>query len=275
MFGENVIMADEKNQTIMYYSQRRSINDKVIAIGRTKIVAIITLVAIIMAVAVAYTLILLFADNNFPVLFVLNMAIFIPIVIAPVLAWPLVGSHFRLINIERELYFSATYDMLTGFLSRNAFFSNLKLVHDLAIRNKTPLTIASIDIDEFKKINDSYGHAAGDEVLRVFGDLVKSAVRKSDFVGRVGGDEFVLVLPYTEVAEASHVAENIRALVENTPVTYGNMQISFSLSIGISQVDSFTPEMIDEVLVYSDKALYQAKQSGRNCVVVSAFALVQ
>ncbi len=268
-------MADEKNQTIMYYSQRRSINDKVIAIGRTKIVAIITLVAIIMAVAVAYTLILLFADNNFPVLFVLNMAIFIPIVIAPVLAWPLVGSHFRLINIERELYFSATYDMLTGFLSRNAFFSNLKLVHDLAIRNKTPLTIASIDIDEFKKINDSYGHAAGDEVLRVFGDLVKSAVRKSDFVGRVGGDEFVLVLPYTEVAEASHVAENIRALVENTPVTYGNMQISFSLSIGISQVDSFTPEMIDEVLVYSDKALYQAKQSGRNCVVVSAFALVQ
>lgn len=268
-------MADEKNQTIMYHSQRRSINDKVIAIGRTKIVAIITLVAIIMAVAVAYTLILLFADNNFPVLFVLNMAIFIPIVIAPVLAWPLVGSHFRLINIERELYFSATYDMLTGFLSRNAFFSNLKLVHDLAIRNKTPLTIASIDIDEFKKINDSYGHAAGDEVLRVFGDLVKSAVRKSDFVGRVGGDEFVLVLPYTEVAEASHVAENIRALVENTPVTYGNMQISFSLSIGISQVDSFTPEMIDEVLVYSDKALYQAKQSGRNCVVVSAFALVQ
>lgn len=263
-------MADEKNQNIVYQSQRRSINEKVIAIGRTKIVAIITFIAMIMAVTIAYSLIQLFADSNFPVFFVLMMAIFIPILIAPVLAWPLVGSHFKLIDIERELYFSATYDMLTGFLSRNAFFSNLKVVHDLAIRNKTPLSVASIDIDEFKRINDSYGHAAGDEVLRVFGELVKSVVRKSDFFGRVGGDEFVLVLPYTDVAEARHVVENIRALVANTPVTYANKKISFSLSIGVSRIDSFNPEMVDELLVHSDKALYQAKQLGRNCVVVIA-----
>lgn len=261
-------MADAMNHNSLDRGQHRSMMSKMVSIGRTKMVVLITLVAMIMAIAIAYAIILLFADNHFPVSLVLKMAAFIPILIAPILAWPLVGSHIKLIEIEQALYFSASYDMLTGFLSRYAFFSNLEVVHNLAIRNKTPLSIASIDIDEFKKINDSYGHAAGDEVLRTLGVLVKDIVRKSDFIGRVGGDEFVLVLPNTDAAQARHVAENIRALIANTPVAYANMHIRLSLSIGVSQVDAFIPEMIDELLVASDKALYQAKQSGRNCVVV-------
>lgn len=267
-------MEDDKNQNIEYDSQRRSIHDKVIAVGRTKIVVIITLVAIIMAVAIAYVLILLFADNNFPVFFVLKMATFIPIVIAPVLAWPLVGSHLKLISIEKDLYFSATYDMLTGFLSRNAFFSNLQVVHDLSLRNKSTLSIASIDIDNFKKVNDTYGHAAGDAVLKAFGQLVKSAVRKSDFVGRIGGDEFALVLPFTGINEAMKVAENIRTQAANMNVDFGGLKIQFTLSIGIFESDSIIPVTLDEILSNSDSALYQAKKSGRNCIIANKIPLV-
>jgi diguanylate cyclase (GGDEF)-like protein len=261
-------MADAMNHNSLDRSQLGSMMNKLFMIGRIKMVALITLVAVIMAIGIAYAIILLFADHEFPVSFVLKMAAFIPVVITPILAWPLVVRHIKLIEIEQALYFSASYDMLTGFLSRYAFFSHLEAVHKLALRNKTPLSIASIDIDEFKKINDSYGHAAGDEVLRTLGVLVKNIVRKSDFIGRVGGDEFVLVLPNTNATQASHVANTIRALIANTPVAYANTQIRLSLSIGVAQVDTLNPEMIDELLVASDKALYQAKQSGRNCVVV-------
>jgi diguanylate cyclase (GGDEF)-like protein len=248
-------------------------NDRVIALGRTKVVTVITLMAIVMAVAITYVLIQLFADDNFPILFVLKMATFISVIIAPVLAWPFVGTYFKSIHLERELYFMATYDMLTGLLSRNAFFSHLQVLHDIVARNKSPMSIACIDIDDFKKINDNYGHAAGDEVLKAFGVLIKNVVRKSDLVGRIGGDEFSLVLPYTGIAEARQLAENIRAIAANTQVNYGNVKIQFTLSIGISQADTLAPVLINEILVPSDKALYQAKQSGRNCVVMSAYPL--
>lgn len=249
-------------------SQHRSALNKLFNIGRGKMVALVTLVAIALAIAMAYLIILLFADQPFDTPLVLKMAAFIPAVITPILAWPLVGRHIKLMEIERSLYFSASYDMLTGFLSRHAFFNNLEVLHQLALRNKTPLSIVSIDIDDFKHINDTYGHPAGDEVLRKLGSLIHNVVRKSDFIGRVGGDEFVLVLPNTHALQAQHVAENIRALIANTPVVYADRQITFSLSIGVSHVDAVSPQMMDELLVASDKALYQAKQSGRNRVVI-------
>jgi len=265
-----MMLNGRKNKSRADEVDRHVLDDKVTTLGRTKIVAIITLIAVVMAVGIAYTLICLFAGDGFPAFFVLKMATFIPLIIAPTLAWPLVGSHLKLIAAERALYTSATYDMLTGFLSRNAFFNNVQLAHELAIRNKSPLSIAIIDIDEFKKINDTHGHAAGDAVLKSLGVLIKNVVRKSDFIGRVGGDEFALVLPSTGIAEAQKVAENIRHLAANTSVNYRDLTLKFTLSIGISQGDLLVPALFEEVLAASDQALYAAKKSGRNCIVAQA-----
>lgn len=267
-----MMLNGRKNRSIQDEVDRHAWDDKVTALGPVKIVAIITLIAIIMAVGISYTLIYLFAGNGFPVIFVLKMAAFIPIMIAPALAWPLVGSHLKLIAAEHALYTSATYDMLTGFLSRNAFFNNVQFAHELATRNKSPLSIAIIDIDEFKKINDTHGHAAGDAVLKSLGALIKNAVRKSDFIGRVGGDEFALVLPNTGLAEAQKVTENIRKLAANTTVQFGNLTLNITLSIGLSQGDTLVTAPFNEILAAADQALYDAKKSGRNRVVVQVQA---
>jgi len=265
-----MMLNGRKNKSHPVEVERHKFDDKVIALGRTKIIVIITLIAVLMAIGIAYTLIYLFADDSFPVIFVLKMAIFIPIIIAPTLAWPLVGSHLKLITAERALYKSATYDMLTGFLSRNAFLNNLQFAYELAIRNNSPLSIAIIDIDEFKKINDTHGHAAGDAVLKSLGVMIKNVVRKSDFIGRVGGDEFALVLTSTSITEAQKVAENIRNLAANTSVNYRDLALKFTLSIGLSQGNLINPSQIDEVLATSDQALYAAKKSGKNCIVAQA-----
>jgi len=260
-------MGSKQTDSSFKVDDHEAISDRFIAIGVRKLIFIITIVTALVAVVMAYVLVLLFADQNIPTFLVLSMAAFIPIVITPAVVWPLVGGLLNSINKQRELYMTATYDMLTGCLSRNAFFSNLQSLYDLSIRNNTPFSIISIDVDEFKQINDVNGHAAGDDVLRALGRLLTNAVRKSDFIGRIGGDEFVLVLPYTAVSEANNIAENIRGLVSELPIFFDGKRLDFTLSIGISLVNTLKHQPIDDLLLDSDKALYQAKESGRNCIV--------
>jgi diguanylate cyclase (GGDEF)-like protein/PAS domain S-box-containing protein len=172
-------------------------------------------------------------------------------------------------RMEAELQQLATTDYLTGLPNRRHFMS--KLTEELARiqRLGVPRTsVLMIDIDHFKNINDSHGHATGDLVLKHFADVARRALRRIDTVGRVGGEEFAFILPGADVHEAEIFAERFREKIEHSHVTHEALEIAFTVSIGISAID---PEdaNADAILNRTDKALYRAKTSGRNRVEIA------
>ena len=120
------------------------------------------------------------------------------------------------------------------------------------------------DIDFFKKVNDTYGHAAGDEVLREVAARIKTHLRESDIPSRYGGEEFAVLLPYTHIEEAKIVGERLRKAVESKPVELDNQTINVTISMGLAEYNR--KESGEELFERADKALYEAKTSGRNRV---------
>lgn len=165
----------------------------------------------------------------------------------------------------------ATLDALTNLNNRRQFETRLGQEIAIAKRQSHPLCAMMIDIDFFKKVNDTYGHAAGDEVLRAVAGIIKEALRESDIPARYGGEEFAILLPYTKLEEAVLVGERLRNTVENTPVTINQespekQDISVTISMGLAEYDK--SESGEALFERADKALYQAKTSGRNRVCV-------
>lgn len=151
-------------------------------------------------------------------------------------------------------------DHLTGIINRRAFEKILKREISLALRHKLPLSFVMIDIDYFKKINDTYGHEAGDHVLKTFAKKLKKLIRQEDILGRFGGEEFALLLPYTNIENAFQAVERIRQRIERVKIKgiKGNITASF----GITEI---LPTDDDKSLVKrADDALYEAKAKGRN-----------
>ncbi|HPU02227.1 MAG TPA: GGDEF domain-containing protein, partial [Bacillota bacterium] len=120
----------------------------------------------------------------------------------------------------------------------------------------------------FKIINDTFGHAAGDEVIREIGSIIMTSFRKTDIAGRIGGEEFAVVLRNASLEEAKMVAEKFRETVANRKVNYGEQEISFTVSIGMAAIRGNIDDIddIEDVLKKADDALYKAKAKGRNCV---------
>jgi diguanylate cyclase (GGDEF)-like protein len=156
-------------------------------------------------------------------------------------------------------------DPLTSTLNRRGFLKVGEREMERARRRGELLPVVMLDIDHFKDINDHYGHRAGDQVLRAFAAAVRSRLRKSDAFGRVGGEEFALLLPETTLDQAKVVAERIRRDVEAITVPHGNTPIRFTCSIGVAEQ---TPAVndLDGLLRTADAALYRAKAEGRNRV---------
>lgn len=169
---------------------------------------------------------------------------------------------------EKALLDACRHDSLSGALSRG--YLNELAEHDMALarRHRRPLAVALLDIDWFKRINDRYGHAAGDTALRALVEACRSAMRRSDYIGRIGGEEFVCVMPETGVAEALACAERIRERVGalRLPVPGGAMH--FTVSLGVCVLDAHHPDW-DALLRDADAAMYQAKSEGRNRVVLA------
>lgn len=158
----------------------------------------------------------------------------------------------------------ASHDRLTGVSNRETLLATLGAEVDRAVRHGNPLSVAFIDIDRFKPINDIYGHNSGDAVLRQVADLVSDSIRTSDTFGRYGGEEFMLILPETAPEEAVAVAEKLRALVMREPLRVaGNQTLRTTISVGIASGTG--SELRLEVLVdRADAAMYAAKSLGRN-----------
>ena len=158
----------------------------------------------------------------------------------------------------------ATLDALTNLNNRRQF--EVRLGQEIATtkRQKNPLCAMMIDIDFFKKVNDTYGHASGDIVLRTVAQIIKEHLRESDIPSRYGGEEFAILLPFTHIDEAQIVGERLRKAVEETPVCLDKMNINVTISMGLAELDS--NESGEDLFKRADKALYEAKESGRNRV---------
>ena len=158
-------------------------------------------------------------------------------------------------------------DPLTGVRNRRSFHQQTEPVMKLAKRHTRPLSAAMLDIDFFKKVNDTYGHGTGDEVLCGIADVLLNAVRSSDIVGRYGGEEFCFVFPETGIETARRVVERIRIAVAGLQFRCGENAFSITASIGAAELIG-SDESLDQLLSRCDQALYRAKESGRNRVVV-------
>lgn len=181
-----------------------------------------------------------------------------------------VGFHHHVTRwrqLERELTRLATEDTLTGIANRRRFTEEATRQLALAQRSHQPLSLLIFDLDHFKCINDAYGHQAGDTVLVETVRRALQVLRQSDLAGRWGGEEFVVLLPDSSLADAIQAAERLRMLLESSPVTHGAVQIPVTLSGGVAQL--LTQEALEQLVGRADKALYQAKQEGRNRIVAA------
>jgi diguanylate cyclase (GGDEF)-like protein/PAS domain S-box-containing protein len=167
-----------------------------------------------------------------------------------------------------QLEQQALTDPLTGLPNRRAFDLEASRVMAHAKREGWPVTVGIADIDWFKKVNDQYGHAAGDTVLRSVAQATQTLVRGGDLFGRIGGEEFGLLLPRATASQATAIAERIRILLAGTPITLAShATISITISIGLAELDP--RNSFESALAQADAALYQAKLTGRNRVVVA------
>ena len=167
----------------------------------------------------------------------------------------------------------ALEDALTGLNNRRAFMNSAETELMRAKREKTAVTVALMDLDHFKSVNDTYGHEVGDNVLKHFAGLMKESMRGTDIFGRIGGEEFAIVLPRIDKDGALKILERFCQKVASTPCEYidsnGEHQaLSYSVSIGFTGPSILqTDETVDKLLSFADTALYKAKEKGRNCVV--------
>ena len=161
----------------------------------------------------------------------------------------------------------ATHDDLTGLLNRRAMLDRMQLEQRRSLRSGSPLLIAQLDIDHFKAVNDTHGHAAGDLVLQSFADTVRRNVRDTDVLARWGGEEFVLLLCDTPASDAVTLMERLRQAVQamQVPVAQGGQPITVTVSIGLARHTPADP--LAGTLERADRALYAAKAGGRNRVV--------
>ena len=172
----------------------------------------------------------------------------------------------KLVVDELELRLLASTDSLTGTMSRRSFHEQTNREMDRAKRYGKHLSCAVIDIDHFKSINDTYGHGAGDFVLQRVGSIIKSALRASDYIGRIGGEEFAVLFPETALMPAFEVAERLRAALEAETMEVFGGTICVTASIGVAEARG-AASTTDMLLRHADVAMYEAKLGGRNRVV--------
>jgi len=171
-------------------------------------------------------------------------------------------------DLEQDLQRMATVDSLSGAWNRRYFSELCTSEIERAGRYKHPLAFLLLDVDHFKSINDTMGHATGDEAIRALGQTCRETLRASDSLGRIGGEEFAVLLPETELDAAQTLAERLRAAMERLELHSPNGEpFGFSISLGVAKADE--ADSFESLFARADTALYEAKESGRNRVVVA------
>lgn|GEM_PF-1205013 len=183
----------------------------------------------------------------------------------------LMGEKIR--QLMDRLESQAQYDALTGLANRFHFFQRGRQIIELIQRNERTCSLIFLDIDKFKRINDTFGHAVGDEVLISLARMLERNVRISDVVGRLGGEEFTIILPDTDIEGAKMMAERLRKHIKETTIKAGDINLNITVSMGIavyhgSKTRINGKEALENLVKKADAAMYKAKDKGRNCVEV-------
>lgn len=175
-------------------------------------------------------------------------------------------------KFHENIYRLMTVDDLTQAFNRQYFQESLKREMSRALRYRRPLSLAMLDIDQFKAINDTYGHLAGDEILKAFVALVVRNIRQSDLLARYGGDEFAIILPEADRASARRFCEKLRAIIAAYPFRYEQQTLVVTTSIGLqSYVHKDGEKTISQLIAAADARLYEAKKTGRNRICAGVF----
>ena len=175
-------------------------------------------------------------------------------------------SYFkRMRDYNAQLHDLASHDPLTRVLNAGAYYRACDQQIHASQRANQPFAVLFIDLDHFKSINDSFGHAVGDDVLRAVAQTLQANVRRSDVVGRIGGEEFSVFLPNTQVKGAELLAENLRVAIESIHIEVDGVRLKITASIGVA-AKRFDDETMQAIQQHADQAMYEAKRGGRNRV---------
>ena len=178
----------------------------------------------------------------------------------------------ELLKTQERLRDEATHDALTGLMNKGALIETLEREEArLERRPEENLAVVMVDLDHFKSINDTYGHAAGDTVLRVAGQRMAESARGYDVVGRYGGEEFLIILPNCSLEDAAVQAERLRQLIGGEPIDFEDGRLRVTASLGVAASDISCVGNPDELIKRADQALYMAKKNGRNRVEVADY----
>lgn len=240
-------------------------------LGRTGTTFLITLLSVALTQLIRVPIFLL-TDGNVENAFKgtsFASSLISPLVLAPVFSWYFVGAFFMIKKLESQMRELATYDSMTNLYNRGSCLMELESSIRQIQKMKSSLTVLYIDIDHFKNINDTHGHDAGDMVIKRFASYLRASLRESDIIGRIGGEEFLVGLPCTDLEKGQTVAEKLRRGVERELITANNAApIQITISVGVSVYHSTEKVSSTEILKKADIALYKAKNNGRNMVCV-------
>lgn len=173
-------------------------------------------------------------------------------------------------SYQQNLFKAANTDSLTSLYNKRYFMEALEKEFSYTRRSELPLSLIMIDIDHFKQVNDTYGHIAGDKILKLVGTILSSQTRLENIACRFGGEEFAVILRGATISQAKQVAERIRASVQSQKVSNKGKEISFTVSVGVATFTGKNFNTSEELLARADELLYQAKQNGRNQTMAEA-----
>ena len=228
----------------------------------------VTRTLIILLIAVSTTALVLYSlgDHEFIGTGV-TVAVVVSLLIAPVYTYRSLNVIQKLEEVRRDLEEISTHDFLTGIYNRRFLIEQARTILALGLRHRFPVSLIMLDLDHFKQVNDSYGHAAGDAVLVELSTYIRRLIRVTDIFGRYGGEEFIVFMPHTELDDAARLAGRIREGVKES--RFNDLQITISMGVSVANEATRT---LDDLIDKADTALYEAKDAGRDRVEVSQAA---
>lgn len=237
-------------------------NAWLLRVGQVRVVAAITAVSAVLSVVMTgFANVIFMPDVPWEEWFYVSLIV--PIIISPIVSTMVLSLLYQLAEAKAALAKMSETDPLTSVGNRRHVFSVAGAVFSEARSKESPTSVAIIDIDHFKRINDDFGHAVGDEALITVARVCRQALRDNDVFCRWGGEEFIALLPAADLAAATSVAERLRKNIESTPIE--GVPDGVTVSIGVAQVGNYWAPL-DTTIAEADRQLYRAKENGRNRV---------
>ncbi len=189
------------------------------------------------------------------------IAVFVTLCVAPIMIWHMIDLFLKVDQLEADMRLLATYDSLTGLLTKREFLEQANYFHKVALREEWPYALIVADLDNFKEINDQFGHLTGDQALETFGLAIHEYLRESDLACRFGGDEFLFFLPNTTREQAEQFGNRLHTIIGKT-IECSWLDIKLSISLGIACYPDISAENVEDMISAADNALHIAKISG-------------